>query len=173
MIVGETMSGKTTCYETLASAMSSLAQEGTSNIKKVEYSVINPKSVTIDQLFGYSDSITKEWNEGIFAHKFKKYSNSKHDNRKWIIMNGPVDAMWIENMNTVLDDNKKLCLSSGDTIIMSEDLTMMFEVADLEQASLATVSRCGMVYMEPTNLGWWPLFKTWSSELHEVHALGL
>jgi len=173
MIVGETMSGKTTCYQTLAKAMTSLAEEGIPDIQSVEYSVINPKSITINQLFGYSDSITKEWNEGIFAFKFKKYSNSTSDNRKWIIMNGPVDAMWIENMNTVLDDNKKLCLSSGDTIIMSETLTMMFEVADLEQASLATVSRCGMIYMEPTNLGWWPLFKTWSSKLAEIQVLGL
>ncbi|TMW61529.1 hypothetical protein Poli38472_012720 [Pythium oligandrum] len=162
MIVGQTGSGKTCIVHTLATAMTACHVESDGQTQhRVHIHTMNPKSITSGQLYGNFDENTHEWSDGVLACTYRECARDTTNDLQWVMFDGPVDAVWIENMNTVLDDNKKLCLMSGEIVKMTERMRMMFETEDLEEASPATVSRVGMVFLEPKNLGWEVLMRTW------------
>ena len=89
---------------------------------------MNPKSVSLDELFGVVNKQTKEWTHGIVSLLMSTAVKDTTDTKKWFIFDGPVDTLWIENMNTVLDDNKMLCLCNGSRIKIPTGFIMQFEV---------------------------------------------
>lgn len=94
-----------------------------------------------------------------------KYFNKKklrfEHQEFWTVFDGPIDAKWIENMNTVLDDNMLLSLPNGERIKLNKSMHMLFEVGNVLQASPATISRCGMVFMPSDDVGWRPYVFSW------------
>ena len=78
---------------------------------------------------------------GLVVFTVNLFLQDTSTDHQWVICDGPVDALWIENMNTVLDDNKMLCLANSERIKFTPYIHMLFEVQDLAVASPATVSR--------------------------------
>jgi dynein heavy chain len=124
---------------------------------------MNPKAITGPQMYG-NMTPAQEWMPGVYSQIWKVCNAKSNKKISWICCDGPVDAIWIENLNTVLDDNKILTLANAERIPMSDKCKMTFEVENLDNASPATVSRCGIIYVSPTDLDWQPLFQTFSRD---------
>jgi dynein heavy chain, axonemal len=164
MMVGPAGAGKSMIIQTLQDALTS-----TTGItyKRVR---MNPKAIRAEEMFGETDKLSGEWLDGVFAAMWTKYNDRSRKDIQWIICDGPIDAIWIENLNTVLDDNKILTLANGDRIPMTDNVKLMFEVEDLRNASPATVSRAGIIYVSTTDLDWGPVMEGWLVTLPEQRA---
>jgi len=68
------------------------------------------------ELYGEVDFFTQEWTDGLASKIMRAAANEEGHERTWVVFDGPVDALWIENMNTVLDDNMTLCLANGQRL---------------------------------------------------------
>eukprot|EP00658_Telonema_sp_P-2_P007750 TRINITY_DN12881_c0_g1_i1.p1 TRINITY_DN12881_c0_g1~~TRINITY_DN12881_c0_g1_i1.p1 ORF type:complete len:480 (-),score=100.39 TRINITY_DN12881_c0_g1_i1:30-1469(-) len=157
MVVGPAMGGKTTALNTLLAALTVVERRH----REVR---MNPKAITAGQMFGEMDPVTGDWTDGIFSYLWRR-TNKEMSYTVWLVCDGPVDTLWIESLNTVLDDNKLLTLANGDRIQMNPTLKMCFEVENLANASPATVSRAGIIYVSLEDVGWYPLFFSEISKL--------
>ena len=162
-LVGPAGTGKSTCYRILAALMTNLREKGSPNpeFQKVRFRILNPKCISMGELYGEFNPLTQEWHDGLASSIMREYVAEESDDKRWTVFDGPIDALWIENMNTVLDDNMTLCLANGQRIKLKAEMKCLFEVNDLAVASPATVSRIGVVYMTPTDLGWFPYVLSW------------
>ncbi|XP_065684969.1 cytoplasmic dynein 1 heavy chain 1 isoform X1 [Hydra vulgaris] len=143
MMVGPSGSGKSMAWKVLLKALE--RYEGVQGVAHV----IDPKAISKEDLYGVLDPNTREWSDGLFTHTLRKIIDNVRGEltkRQWIIFDGDVDPEWVENLNSVLDNTKLLTLPNGERLSIPHNVRIMFEVQDLKYATLATVSRCGMVW---------------------------
>uniref|UniRef100_A0A8C8JGC9 Cytoplasmic dynein 1 heavy chain 1 n=1 Tax=Oncorhynchus tshawytscha TaxID=74940 RepID=A0A8C8JGC9_ONCTS len=165
MMVGPSGSGKTMAWRVLLKALERLeGMEGVAHI-------IDPKAISKDHLYGTLDPNTREWTDGLFTHVLRKIIDNVRgelQKRQWIIFDGDVDPEWVENLNSVLDDNKLLTLPNGERLSLPPNVRIMFEVQDLKYATLATVSRCGMVWFSEDVLSTDMIFNHFLARLRSI-----
>ncbi|KAL6836714.1 dynein heavy chain, N-terminal region 1 domain-containing protein [Trichoderma sp. SZMC 28015] len=143
MMVGNSGTGKSAAWKLLLDALQKVE-----NVEGVSH-VIDSKVMSKEALYGNLDSTTREWTDGLFTSILRKIVDNlrgEDSKRHWIVFDGDVDPEWVENLNSVLDDNKLLTLPNGERLNLPANVRIMFEVETLKYATLATVSRCGMVW---------------------------
>lgn len=152
-IIGPPGSGKTQVWKTLSRAKGLLG-------KKCLIADLDPKAVSTDELYGCIHPTTREWKDGLFSSLLRDMAAANAD-VKWLVLDGDIDPNWIESLNTVMDDNKVLTLASNERIPLQPNMRLIFEICDLKNATPATVSRAGILYLNANDIGWGPLLQTW------------
>ena len=153
-IIGDSGTGKTKTWRTLIKTYKNRGLNPT-------FTDLNPKAVSNDELYGVINPATREWKDGLFSNIMRDLANLTADGPKWIVLDGDIDPMWIESLNTVMDDNKILTLASNERIAVTPEMKLLFEISNLRTATPATVSRAGILYINPGDLGWNPYVTSW------------
>ena len=90
---------------------------------------MNPKACSVIELYGTLDPVTRDWTDGLLSNIFRDINKpTEKKERKYILFDGDVDALWVENMNSVMDDNRLLTLANGERIRLQAHCALLFEV---------------------------------------------
>ena len=168
-IVGTPGCAKSTIWKVLQATnnITPLDEKDPNGPKNYTYeAIVDPKAVTSAELYGDMNPKTKEWKDGILAVVMRDMKNNtapykEEHKQKWIVLDGDVDPEWIETMNTVMDDNKVLTLVSSERIPLTPSMRLLLEISHLKNATPATVSRGGVLYVNDSDVGWRPFFESW------------
>ena len=163
-VMGPPGSGKTSTWKILGKAQDKVG-------KKTTIVDINPKTVSTKDLYGYNTP-SKEWKDGLLSKTMRSLSDLPDSNPKWILLDGDLDANWIESMNSVMDDNKILTLANNERIPLKSHMRMLFEIRDLRFASPATVSRAGILYIsDDSGYQWKSYIGSWLDKLPKMETI--
>jgi len=132
----------------------------------------SPKAISTNELYGYVNMATREWKDGILSKTMRDLGMIPDLFPKWIMLDGDLDANWIESMNSVMDDNRLLTLPSNERITLKGHMKMIFEIRDLNHATPATATRAGIVCMDDaTGVQWQSYVTSWIAKQDHPDAI--
>lgn len=99
----------------------------------------------------------------------RELANIPDDNPKWILLDGDLDANWVESMNSVMDDSRLLTLPSNERIRLLPHMKMIFEIRDLKYATPATATRAGILYISEGRQ-WHNMVQSWLQRVVRPYA---
>ena len=163
VLVGDAGVGKTRAWRVLLAALSRLENRERDGVAHV----LEPKVLSKEALYGTLDPTTREWTDGLFTHILRRIVENERrerEQRHWIVFDGDLDPEWVETLNSVLDDNRQLTLPTGERLALPDNVRLLFEVDNVQHATRATITRCGMV--------WFPS-QIVSMHMRYTHALAM
>ncbi|XP_076466964.1 uncharacterized protein LOC143298129 [Babylonia areolata] len=181
IVAGRSGSGKSTCVQTVVEALclqarggasrqshsSSKASQSSENVHKLQR--VYPLMVdNLDLMFGSLDQ-NGDWVDGIVTSAIRKAN--RNQSTTWLCLDGPLNAVWADNFNSILSSEKTLHQLNGDKLFLSDNIMVLFETDNLSEASPATVARSGIVHLDQDTVGWKPMARAWleSRSHQEVH----
>lgn len=142
-------------------------------VPRVRTSRVYPKAVSRHALFGYDEPTTMSWCDGVIPAIWRRARAQDQSSRPrrsgptrpseamWLVLDGPIDPTWAESFNGVMDDSRTLTLQNGERLPLPSGARVLFECTSLQHASPATISRCGIVALNATTVGWRGVLSAW------------
>jgi len=161
VIVGDASSGKTKLLKLILECYKLLyASTG----EKSEMITVFTKAYEKPELYGHFEG--KDWVEGILADSLSKIVNIKNTKCLSVLhCDGPLDPIWIEQLQSAFESRKKLTLANGDFICLHSLSKVVFEVENLKNASPATLSKTGVIYLPKETLMPKNIISSWLNKL--------
>ena len=117
---------------------------------------------------GKFDETSREWTDGLLSQGIRQAGMDNTGKDMLITLDGPIEPDWVENINSVLDDNKRLNLVTGEVIHLTDKVRVILESSELSNCSPATISRCAVIYFSKESLPLKTMWNTWLTTLPEI-----
>ncbi|XP_011706108.1 PREDICTED: dynein heavy chain 7, axonemal-like [Wasmannia auropunctata] len=156
ILISNPLGGKTEILHTLAETLSLLHDEKNKIGATVKLKTVMPGVVNSDALFGYFCDKSGMWKDGLCTTIFRRFTEDTSTDRKWLVFDGDLSGTWMENLYTILDENKMLYLTSGERFPTADSTSIIFETTSTMEISPSVISRCGIIYIDAHSIGWRP-----------------